>query len=156
MNIQPDFDALPADRREALLAIREVIRRNLPAGYEESTAMGMLVWQVPLSVYPDTYNSKPLMYAALASQKNHMAVYLLGVYGVPELRARFEAAWRSTGKKLDMGQSCVRFRKLDDVSLDAIGEAIAATPMEKYVAFAKAVHAATKTGAKKARKAAST
>jgi hypothetical protein len=141
---------LPADRRVAIDALLAVIRAHLPVGYEESFSGGFVCWQVPLAVYPDTYNGKPLMYAALASQKSHMAVYLCNVYGLPELRARFEAGWRAAGKRLDMGQACVRFKKLDDVALPVIGDTIAATPMEPYVAHVKAVHANTKTGARKA------
>ncbi|MFO0605388.1 MAG: DUF1801 domain-containing protein [Polyangiales bacterium] len=130
---------LPDDRRPALEAVRAVILANLPAGYEESVAFGMLAYSVPLSVYPDTYNKQPLMYAALGNQKGHMAVYLTNVYGSPELRARFEEGYRKAGKKLDMGKTCVRFKKLADVPLAVIGEAIAATPMAEFVAFAKAL-----------------
>lgn len=136
------LDGLPADRREALTELLAVIRKNLPKGYEEAFEWGMITWQVPLSVYPDTYNKKPLMYAALASQKSHIAVYLTNVYGDPKLRAKFEAEWaKSAGKKLDMGKSCVRFGKLADASLPAIGAAVAATPMDDLVAFAKSVRA---------------
>ncbi len=143
------LDSLPADRRSALEQILPIVRKNLPKGYEEAFASGMIAWQVPLSVYPDTYNKKPLMYAALGSQKNHMAVYLCNVYGDPKTRAAFEARWARSGKKLDMGNSCVRFKKIEDVALDALAEAIAATPMDAYVAAAKAVQAAKKPAAKK-------
>ncbi|MCU0505610.1 MAG: DUF1801 domain-containing protein, partial [Chloroflexi bacterium] len=86
---------------------------------------------------PDTYNGEPLMYAALASQKRHMAVYLLGVYGSDDLRERFLAEYRATGKRLDMGKSCVRFAKLDDLPLDVVGRAVAALSRDDYVAMAK-------------------
>jgi len=139
--------SIPADRRDAIEQVLAVIRENLPEGYEEAFAFGMITWQVPLSIYPDTYNRKPLMYAALASQKNHMAVYLC--HG-PEIRAAFLARWARSGKKKpDIGGSCVRFRKIEDVALDAIGEAIAATPMSAYVAAARAAQA-KKAAAKKA------
>jgi len=133
--------ALPADRRAAIAAVREAILAKLPEGYVECFAFGMIGYVVPLTVYPDTYNKQPLMYAALASQKNHMAVYLTNVYGDPALRARFGAGFRAAGKRLDMGKSCVRFKKLDDLPLAVIGEAIAATPMADFVAFAKSVRA---------------
>ena len=71
---------LPEDRREVIQKVRQVIRQNLPKGYEEVMNWGMITYQVPLEVYPDTYNKQPLMYAALASQKNHMAVYLSAIY----------------------------------------------------------------------------
>jgi Domain of unknown function (DU1801) len=133
--------SLPPDRRAALEQILAVIRENLPPGYEEAFAYGMIAWQVPLSVYPDTYNKKPLMYAALASQKNHMAVYLCSVDSYAATRAAFEARWAKSGKKLDMGNACVRFRKIEDVALDAVGEVVAATPLDRYVAAAMAVRA---------------
>ncbi len=133
--------ALPDDRRAAVEAVRETIRAKLPKGYVECFAFGMIGYVVPLAVYPDTYNKQPLMYAALANQKGHMAVYLTNVYGDPALRARFEEGFRKAGKKLDMGKSCVRFKKLDDVPLAVIGDAVAATPMADFVAFAKSVRA---------------
>ena len=86
----------------------------------------MIAYEVPLATYPDTYNGQPLMLAALASQKNHMAVYLSAIYGSEPLREEFEDAYRATGKRLDMGKSCVRFRRLDDLPLPVIGQAIAA------------------------------
>ena len=130
---------LPADRRAAVEAVRKSILKNLPKGYEEAMNCGMLTYQVPLTVYPDTYNRQPLMYAALASQKNHMAVYLCNVYAIPALRKQVEAGFKAAGKKPDMGKSCIRFRTLDDLPLDVIAKAIAATPMDAFVAFAKQV-----------------
>ena len=93
----------------------------------------MISYEVPLAVQPDTYNGKPLMYAALASQKRHMAVYLSGVYADPVVRQDFENAYRATGKRFDMGKSCVRFRRLDDLPLDLVGDAIARYPMNAFV-----------------------
>lgn len=143
--------SLPEGRRATVAAVLDRVRASLPSGYEEAFAFGMISWQVPLSVYPDTYNKKPLMYAALGAQKNHIAVYLCNVYGSPELRARFEAGFKAAGKRLDMGGACVRFKELSDLPLDVIAEAVAATPMDVYVAHAKAIHAGTKTGQKKAK-----
>jgi len=88
---------------------------------------------VPLSRYPDTYNKKPLMMAALASQKNHMAVYLTSVYANEESRATFVSAYKDTGKRVDMGGSCVRFRKLDDLPLELIGNAIAEFSVDEFI-----------------------
>jgi hypothetical protein len=138
--------SLPDDRREAIAAVRDGILANLPAGYEEAIAHGMIVWSVPLATYPDTYNGEPLMYAALASQKRHMALYLQGVYGSEELRERFIAGYRATGKRLDMGKSCVRFARLDDLPLDVVGRAIAALPLEAYIAMAEAARWGRRTG----------
>ncbi len=128
---------LPPDRRAALEEVRQVILANLPEGYEESMEWGMPTYQVPLATYPDTYNKRPLMYAALAAQKNYMTLYLSAIYSDSALRKRFETAYRATGKKYDVGQSCVRFKRLDDLPLDVIATAIAAVPMPQFVAHAK-------------------
>ncbi|MDP2481894.1 MAG: DUF1801 domain-containing protein [Candidatus Palauibacterales bacterium] len=128
---------LPDDRRTAIEAVRQVILDNLPDGYEEAMHWGMISYQVPLADYPDTYNGQPLMFAALASQKNHMAVYLTGIYISDEARDEFERAYRATGKRFDVGKSCVRFRKLDDLPLDLIGETISSVPVDRLVARAE-------------------
>jgi hypothetical protein len=126
---------LPDDRREAIEAVRETILKNLPNGYSEGMGFGMIAYVVPLDRYPNTYNGQPLMYAALASQKNHMAVYLTGVYGDEAIRERFVARYEARGKKLDLGKSCVRFKKLDHLPLDVIGEAIAAMSVDEFIAM---------------------
>jgi len=125
---------LPRERREAISRVRSVILDRLPDGYAEEMRWGMISYEVPLSIQPDTYNGKPLMYAALASQKRHMAVYLSGVYADAEARADFERAYRASGKRFDMGKSCVRFRRFDDLPVDVIGDAIARYPIEEFVA----------------------
>ena len=125
--------SLPMDRREAISTVRAVILDHLPDGYEEEMRWGMISYEVPLAIQPDTYNGKPLMYAALASQKRHMAVYLSGVYADPAAREDFEQAYRATGKRMDMGKSCVRFRRLEDLPLEVIGEAIARHPVSDFV-----------------------
>ena len=126
---------LPEDRLEAIAAVRRVILDNLPDGFEEVMNWGMITYQVPLSRYPNTYNKKPLMMAALASQKNHMAVYLTGVYADEDSRSRFQIAYQATGKRMDMGQSCVRFRKLEDLPLELVGEAIAEYSVDEFIAL---------------------
>ena len=132
---------MPEDRRQAVEKVRETILRNLPEGYEEALEWGMITYQVPLEVYPDTYNKKPLMYAALANQKNHMAVYLTGIYMDEDLNQDFEQKYRDTGKRYDVGKSCVRFRKLDDLPLELIGESIAAISMEEFITRTKGLSA---------------
>ena len=133
---------LPDDRRKAIEAVRAVILENLPDGYEEAMNWGMITYQIPLDTYPDTYNRQPLMFAALASQKNHMAVYLTGIYVSDEARDEFEKAYRATGKRFDVGKSCVRFRKLDDLPLDLIGQTIAAVPVERLISRVEEVGSA--------------
>ncbi len=127
------LESLPAERREAIETVRRVILDNLPKGYEESMSLGMLAYSVPLSRLPDTYNGQPLWYAALASQKNYMAVYLMTVYGDKTMEQWFRSRYKACGKKLDMGKSCIRFKKLDDLPLDLIGEVIAKVPLDVWV-----------------------
>lgn len=118
-----------------MAAVRRVMRRSLPRGYQESMNWGMITYEVPLRRCPDTYNGQPLAYAALASQKRHMAVYLSGIYARPDLRTWFETAYRATGLRMDVGKSCVRFTSLDQLPLDLIGEAIAAVPVDQFIAM---------------------
>ncbi|MGC9311963.1 MAG: iron chaperone [Sediminispirochaetaceae bacterium] len=133
------LDSLSPERRGAIEKVRKVILSNLPDGYEEVMAWGMITYQVPLEICPDTYNGKPLMYAALAAQKNHMAVYLSSIYLSEEKRQRFEEAYRRTGKRYDAGKSCVRFRRIDDLPLELIGKAVAELSPEDFAARVKEV-----------------
>ena len=137
--VEQYLDELPDDRRHAIEAVRETILANLPEGFEETMNWGMISYEVPLEVYPDTYNGKPLGYAALASQKNYMALYLSSVYSMPGLLEQFQEDYAATGKRLDMGKSCVRFRKLDDLPLDVIADTIAAVSMDEFVDYTKSV-----------------
>lgn len=126
----------PDDRRKTLAAVRKVIRANLPEGYvERMGASGMILYEVPLSRYPTTYNKQPLQYVALAPQKNYYAIYLVAPYADSGLLAWFTEAYRKTGKKLDMGKSCVRFKSLDDLPLDVIGQCVARVPVDEFVAM---------------------
>ena len=131
--VEAYLQELPEDRREVVTTVRDVILRNLPDGYTETMAWGMITWEIPLERYPTTYNGQPLGYAALAAQKNNYSLYLLGVYANPEQEAALREAFRREGKKLDMGKSCVRFKKTADLPLDAIGQLIAATTPEQYI-----------------------
>jgi uncharacterized protein YdhG (YjbR/CyaY superfamily) len=132
--------ALPDDRREALERVRQVVLDNLPAGIEEAMNWGMIAYQVSLQRHPDTYNKQPLMYAALASQKNHMAVYLMGIYSSEQARTEFETKYAATGKRFDVGKSCVRFKKLTDLPLDLIGETIGSMSVDDVIAVTEQVH----------------
>jgi uncharacterized protein YdhG (YjbR/CyaY superfamily) len=135
--VEEYINALPEERQQAIRKVRKLILENLPEGYEEVMNWGMITYQVPLSVYPDTYNKKPLMFAALASQKNHMAVYLSTIYINEEKRVQFEESYRETGKRYDVGKSCVRFRKLDDLPLPLIGKEIASFSVNDFIEIAK-------------------
>ena len=126
--------SLAPDRAEQLGRLRELILQRLPEGYVEQVDFGMLAYVIPLETYPDTYNGHPLMYAAMASQKRHMSLHLMNVYGDDETLQWFTAGFAAAGKKLDMGKACVRFKKLDDLPLEFIGEVIAHTPVADYIA----------------------
>lgn len=125
--------SLPDDDREVVSAVRKVVRANLPEGYEEAMASGMIGYGIPLSRYPKTYNKQPLSYVALAAQKNHYALYLMCAYMDAAQMKALEDGFRKAGKKLDMGKSCLRFRSLDDLPLDVVGSVIASTPVERYI-----------------------
>lgn len=128
---------LPADRRAAISAVRKVILANLPKGYVECMGYGMIGYVVPHSLFPAGYHCNPrlpLPFANLASQKNHLALYLMTLYGHPETECWFRQAWLAAGKKLDMGKCCVRFKRLEDVPLDVVGQIIARVPVKDYIA----------------------
>ncbi len=127
------LDELPPDRRETVAAIRDLVLENLPAGYEETMSFGMIGYVVPFEIQPETYNGQPLEYVALASQKNYISLYLMNVYGHKETQEWFLKAYKASGKKLNMGKSCVRFKKIDDLPLDVIARVVSLTPMDEFV-----------------------
>ena len=131
--------ALPDERRAALKKVRATVNANLPDGFVETIQFGMISWVVPFAILPDTYNKQPLPLVSLASQKSYMALYLMAVYGEPKLAALFAKAYKASGKRLDMGKSCVRFKTLADLPLDVIGETIGKVSLEKFVAAYRAV-----------------
>ena len=132
---------LPAERRQTVEAVRTVIRDNLPDGYEEAMQFGMISYVVPLERYPKTYNGQALSYAALASQKNYVSVYLMNIYSDVETERWFTERYRASGKRLDMGKACVRFKKLDDLPLDLIAEAVALTSVDSFIELYEASRA---------------
>lgn len=144
VTVEEYLASLPAVRREIVAAVRQAIRESLPKGYEEAMNWGMITYQVPLATYPDTYNGQPLMYAALGSQKNYLALYLTSAYMLPDGEAKLRAAYERAGKKLDMGKSCIRFKTLDDLELGTILDIIASTSVEDFVAYAKQARSAKK------------
>jgi len=125
---------LPEERRAVISVVRDVILSHLPEGYEEAMAWGMIGYAIPLERYPNTYNKKPLAFVALAAQKNYYSLYLMCAYQDSEDEAFLRRAFAKAGKKLDMGKCCIRFRRLDELPLDAIGEVIARTPPETMIA----------------------
>jgi hypothetical protein len=125
---------MPDDRRSAIEAVRATVLQHLPDGLDEVMRWGMITYEVPLERSGKTYNGQPLSYAAIANQKRHMAVYLSGIYGDPERAEQFRQDYLATGKRLDMGASCVRFTTLDQLPLELVGEAIGAMTVEEFVA----------------------
>jgi hypothetical protein len=130
------LEALPADRREAISEVRKLILKRLPRGYQEVIQYGVLGYVVPLEKFPAGYlnrKNEPLPYICLASQKNYMSIYMMSVYGEDE--TEFRRQYKATGKRLDMGKCCVRFRKLEDLPLDVIGNAVARYPVNQWIAM---------------------
>jgi len=113
--------------------VRDAIRLALPRGYQEAMNWGMIAWQVPLSRYPETYNGQPLLFAALAAQKNNYALYLMCLYQNKKLETALRTAYKRIGRKPDMGKSCIRFRKFEDLPLSAIRKIIASVPLKAFI-----------------------
>lgn len=133
--IEGYLEGLPEDRQDAIRAVRRVILKRLPKGYQEVVQYGMLGYVVPLEKFPAGYlnrKNEPLPYICLASQKNYMSIYMMSVYG--EAEAEFRRQYAATGKRLDMGKCCMRFKKLDDLPLEVIGNAVARYPVSQWVA----------------------
>jgi hypothetical protein len=134
-SVKEYLDELPADRRKEIAKVRSVVRKSLPKGYRETMNWGMISYEIPLERYPDTYNKQPLAFAGLAALKNVNTLYLTGSYGDPKQRKALEDAFKKSGKKMDMGKSCLHFKKAEDLPLDAIGDLIASTPPDKMIAM---------------------
>ncbi|MEM6673024.1 MAG: DUF1801 domain-containing protein [Planctomycetota bacterium] len=127
---------LPPERRKALEAVRRVLRARLDPRVKEGMQYGMIGYSVPHSVYPDGYHcnpDEPLPFLSLASQKNHMSLNLFCIYGNEAESQRFQDEWRATGKKLDMGKACVRFKKLEDVPLEVVGDTVARMDVDEFI-----------------------
>ena len=124
---------LPEDRRADVESVRDMVLENLPEGYVETMRWGMITYEVPFDTYPDTYNGQPLMFLALAAQKRHLALYLTNVAFVPGGEERFKARYLETGKKLDMGRSCLRFKTADDLATDLVAETIRSTSLDEFL-----------------------
>ena len=144
MTVSQYLAALPADRRDALTAVRKTINENLPDGYEEGMQFRMISWYVPLSMYPAGYGENPkvpLPLVCLASQKAGMVLHFLCFYGHPTLSTWFVSEYNKSGKKLDMGKGCVRFKELDDLAIDVVGRTVARVPVEEHTANYRAARA---------------
>ena len=125
--------SLPEDRREIISAIRDLILQNLPEGYQETINWGMLSYEIPLETYPDTYNKNPLSNVGLAAQKNYNSLYLMAIYQNPADYQELVDAFAEMGIKPNLGKSCVRFTKLDQLPLDTIARLITKTSVADYI-----------------------
>ena len=141
---------LPVERREVIAAVRDMVNRHLPPGYEECMAFGMIGWVIPLARYPTTYNGQPLGYVALAAQKRHNALYLMGVYADSEAEKALRKAYAERGLKLDLGKCCLRFADRAPPPEDLIGPLIAGTPVEAFIEHYEASRRQTAAGRRKA------
>ena len=133
VSVQEYLNELSPEAQVILTTLRNLILENLPDGYVETMNWGMICYEVPLAIYPKTYNKKPLMYAALAAQKNHFSLYLSSVYQDVQEDLNLREGFAAAGKKLQMGKSCIRFRRLDQLALPVIAQAIAATSVEAFL-----------------------
>ena len=140
---------LPDERRAVVGVVRDLVRRQLPEGYEESLIWGMITYSVPLERFPNTYNGQPLCYIGLAAQKSHFALYLMAAYQDGAIDRALRDGFARAGKKLDMGKSCLRFKRLDELPLDVIEQAVAAMPPEELIALHDAQHGAKRAATKK-------
>ena len=125
---------LPPERADFVARLRDLINANLPDGYAERMNWGMISWEVPAERYPDTYNGQPLVYAGLAAQKNYTALYLNCVYASEERTERLKAQWAASGRKLDMGKSCLRFKRGQDVPEEVLAQTIRSIPVDRFIA----------------------
>ena len=132
------LEGLPPERRAEVAQVRNAIRKRLPEGYEEVVENKMIVYQVPLADAPDTYNGRPLWYAALAAPKSYLTLHLMPVYWSAPLLARLKQGFKAAGKRLDIGKACIRYRRSADLDLDTIGDVVASVPMAKWIALAAA------------------
>jgi len=133
--------ALPAAQRAPVATVRDVVRKHLPRGYEETMRGRMICYEVPLSTYATTYNGDPLCYAGIMTHKNYSTLYLMAAYGDPQRAGRLRDGFKEAGKRLDMGKSCIRFKSADDLALEVIGEVVASVPVDAYVAVAERARA---------------
>lgn len=140
--IEAYLAALPEPQRALAAEVVALVRAHVPPGYEEAMAWGMPTWQVPLSRYPDTYNGKPLAYVSFAAQKAHYALYLMMAYTDSAQDLALRDAYAKAGVKLDMGKSCLRFKRADQLLHAPVAAVIASTPVDAFIAMHEAAHRA--------------
>ncbi len=132
--VQDYLAGLPAERRDVVARVRDLVNANLPDGYVEAMNWGMISWEIPLSRYPATYNGQPLAYVALAAQKNAYSLYLMAADDASNGTAMLKKAYADAGRKLDMGKCCLRFRKFEDLLVEPIARLVADAPVDAFIA----------------------
>lgn len=125
--------SLPPERSEVVKKIRKIVNENIQSGFQETMRWGMISWEIPLKTYPNTYNKQPLNYIGLAAQKNAYSLYLMSCYVTDKVRQEFEATYQKTGKRLDMGKSCIRFKKIEDLPLELVAKYIARYDVNEFI-----------------------
>ncbi len=142
-SIKAFLNSVPEERRDKVNKLHKVIESSLPSGFDVHASNGMLNYVVPLSRYPKGYHATkggPLPFISIASQKNHIALYHMGLYGSPELMQWFEEAYtQHSSNKLDMGKSCIRFKHLEQIPFDLIGELCQKMDVDEYIAQYEAI-----------------
>ena len=142
-SIKAFLNSVPEERRDKVNKLHKVIESSLPSGFDVHASNGMLNYVVPLSHYPKGYHATkggPLPFISIASQKNHIALYHMGLYGNPELMQWFEEAYtQHSSNKLDMGKSCIRFKHLEQIPFDLIGELCQKLDVDEYIAQYEAI-----------------
>ena len=133
VDVDQYLSELPDGERIIIGRVRDTVLKNLNPGFEETMNWGMISYEIPLSAYPDTYNKKPLLFAALAAQKRHYSLYLMSVYQNPALNDYLLNGFKEINKKPNMGKSCIRFKCTDDIPLKVIGEIIRKTTVEDFI-----------------------
>lgn len=133
--VQEYLEELEPERKMIISSVRKVIKDNIPEGFEETMNWGMICFEVPLETYPNTYNKKPLMNVALAAQKNYNSLYLMSAYTDDKLMDELKLGFNDAGLKINMGKSCIRFKKIEDIPLDTIGNIISKVSLKEFIAY---------------------
>lgn len=133
--VEEYLNELEPQKHEIISSVLKVIRENIPEGFEETMNWGMICFEVPLATYPKTYNKKPLMNVALAAQKNYNSLYVMSAYTDDALLDELKKGFADNNLKMNMGKSCIRFKKLEDIPLDTIGSLISKVSLEKFIAY---------------------
>lgn len=128
---------LEPKRSSEIKALVDLVRKNIKPGFDETMRWGMISYEVPYEISGETYNGQPLSFIGIASQKNHISIYLMGLYAQPDALERFQELWARSGKKLDMGKGCVRFKTLKDADLDALSWAISRFELTEFLTITK-------------------